>query len=326
MSADSEMIRPEYTDIAAAAQRIKGHVQRTPVVESETLNSQLGCQAWFKCENRQATGAFKLRGASNAVLKLVELGILQDVATHSSGNHGAALACAASSSNRKAYVVMPDNAVRAKVDSVRRHGGEVIFCAANQSAREAGLAELVRKGLVPIPPYDHPDIIAGQGTAALEFIQEVPRLDYLVTPVGGGGLVSGSAIAARHADPKIRVIAAEPAGAADTFKSFSQGKRVDSWNPDTIADGLRAVVGEMTFPIIRELVYDVLTVSEEGIRQAVYLAYEHLGMVIEPSAATVIAAIMQHPDRFTGQRVGMILSGGNIDPGLFPDLAHSSGG
>ena len=320
MNADTEMTRPEYVDIAAAAQRIKGHIQHTPVVEDESLNEALGCQAWFKCENRQTTGAFKLRGATNAVLRLAELGVQQDVATHSSGNHGAALACAAASIGRKAYVVMPDNAVRRKVESVRRHGGEVIFCEPNQAAREAGLEALVRQGLIAIPPYDHLDIIAGQGTAALEFITEVPRLDYLLTPVGGGGLVSGTAIAARHLDAKVRVIAAEPAGAADTFDSFSQGQRVESYKPDTIADGLRALVGQMTFPIIHQLVYDVLTVSEEGLRDAVYLARKHLRMVIEPSAATVIAAIREHPTRFAGQRVGMILSGGNIDPGLFPGL------
>lgn len=315
---------PGYQDILDARQRIFSQVANTPVRHSDALNEALGCTLHCKCENLQETGAFKFRGASNAIIHLREMGISTDVATHSSGNHGAALAHAARLDGRKAFVVMPENAVRTKVEAVRRYGGEVIFCEPTHEAREAGLAELVAQGCIPIPPYDHVDIIAGQGTAALEFLEVVPGVDILMTPVGGGGLISGTAIAARQVSPGVCLIAAEPEGAADTAASFGQRKRVSSWRPETVADGLRALVGQMTFPIILDLVDQVLTVSEDGILMGMDLVYEHLDMVIEPSSSVVIAAIREHPEVFTGKTVGVILSGGNIDPAQFPQLAGNA--
>jgi threonine dehydratase len=324
MSQVKKQRRPGIDEVLTAQRRIFGQVTRTPVVRSGRLDRLLGCKAWFKCENLQQVGAFKFRGASNAVLSLSERGIRDDVATHSSGNHGAALALAAQLDGRRAVVVMPQNSVPEKVAAVRSFGGQVIFCQPNEAAREAGLARLVEQGYIPVPPFDHEDIIAGQGTAALEFLEQQAELDILMTPVGGGGLVSGSAIVTRSLHPDIRVIAAEPAGAADTAEGFAAGKRLTTYQPDTIADGLRAMVGVMTFPIILELVDRVLTVSEAGLVHGMELVREHLDMVIEPSSATVIAAMLEHPRVFSGQRVGAILSGGNIDRTLFPGIRSTA--
>jgi threonine dehydratase len=323
-AADSRL--PQFEDILAARRRIANMTRITPVINNPDLDRQLGCALYCKCENLQATGAFKARGAVNAVRRLREAGNSQDVATHSSGNHGAALAYAAHHDGRRAHVVMPENSVEAKVRNVRRHHGKVVFCAPTQHARESGLAELVGHGLVPIHPYDDPDIISGQGTAALELLESEPGLDILVAPVGGGGLISGTAIAARHLHPRIRIVGAEPAGAADTAASLRQGSRVTKWQPDTIADGLRAIVGELTFRAIQQWVDEVLTVSEPGIIGGMELAWHHLGMLIEPSSATVIAVIREHPGVFAGKRVGVILSGGNVERERFPDLQAPGNG
>lgn len=324
MAVHPEHSIPTFPEIQATSVRISGHVRKTPVVFDPGFNQLLGCNAWFKCENLQTTGAFKLRGATNAVMKLREAGNSRGVATHSSGNHGTALARAAMIDGREAWIVMPDNSVSAKIEAVRSYGGNIIFCAPNQKDREAGLEKLVKQGLIPIPPYEHPDIIAGQGTAALELLQEQPDLDILMTPVGGGGLVSGSALVARQLRPNIRILAIEPAGAADTFQRFHYQTVDAGFSPQTIADGLRAVVGELTFAIIQELVDDVLTVTEEGIVKGVQLVHDFLGMVIEPSSATVVAALLEHPQVFAGKRVGAILSGGNIDKALFPHLFETT--
>ena len=320
MTGHAEHPIPTFQDIQAASARISDHVRKTPVVFNSDFNQLLGCLAWFKCENLQETGAFKMRGASNAVLKLREAGIGTGVATHSSGNHGAALARAAKADGREAWIVMPNNSVPAKIDAVRSHGGHIVLCAPNQKDREAGLENLVQKGLLAIPPYEHTDIIAGQGTAALELLQEQADLDFLMAPVGGGGLVSGSGLVARHINPNIKVLAIEPAGAADTFQRFHHGIVDPRFRPQTMADGLRAVVGELTFSIIKDVVDDVLTVTEEGITRGVELVSQYLGMVIEPSSATVVAAMLEHPRVFAGKRVGTILSGENIDRALFPQL------
>ncbi|NIP16806.1 MAG: pyridoxal-phosphate dependent enzyme [Xanthomonadales bacterium] len=311
---------PDFDDILAARRRIAGRVRVTPVAGDPGLDRALGCRLHCKCENLQATGAFKARGALNAVLSLREAGIGDDVATHSSGNHGAALAFAAHRDGRMAHVVMPDNSVEAKIRNVRENHGEIVFCEPTQDAREAGLARLVAQGLVPVHPYEHPDIICGQGTAAVEFLEERPQLEVLMTPVGGGGLVSGTAIAARQLRPGLDVLGAEPAGAADTAESLRRGARVESWRPDTIADGLRALVGELTFSVISTLVDDVLTVSEDGILEGMKLVRSHLGMLIEPSSATVVAAILEHPAVFAGREVGVIFSGGNVELRDFPGL------
>ncbi len=304
---------PTYDDIYAAQQRIKGQIRTTPVLFEPQFNAALACELWLKCENLQRTGAFKFRGASNAIARLEETGRKGEVATHSSGNHGAALALAASVHKRRARIVMPDNSVPTKIEAVQRYGGEVIFCAPTQQQREKGLADLVAEGCIPIPPYDHADIICGQGTAVIELAKQCPELEVLIAPVGGGGLISGSAIAAKALLPGIEVMGAEPEGAADTALSLEQGKRVEQFTPDTIADGLRAMVGVLNFEIIRKHVGGVITVSEAGIIDAMALVWRHFRMLIEPSSATVIAAVMTQPELFAGRRVGTIISGGNID-------------
>jgi threonine dehydratase len=284
----------------------------TPVLNEPGLDAVLRCNLYCKCENLQRTGAFKFRGASNAVARLRESNIGGDLATHSSGNHGAALALAARLDGRIAHVVMPENASPIKIEAVKRFGGLIHFCAPTQAAREAGLAKLEEDGLIRIPPYDHFDIIAGQGTAALELLQTNPDLEMLIAPVGGGGLISGTALAAEDRD--LAVFAAEPAGAADTATGIAQGRRVESWQPETIADGLRALVGVRNFAIIQQHVTRVLTVSDDEIRRAMALFWMHLRMLIEPSSAVVIAAVRKHPELFSGRRVGAIISGANIDP------------
>ena len=304
---------PDIADIFLAKQRINEQVRTTPVLSDPQLNSVLGCELWLKCENLQHTGAFKFRGASNAIALLDETGRPGDVATHSSGNHGAALALAASTHGRRAWVVMPENSIKTKIEAVRRNGGEVVFCAPNQQAREEGLARLVEKGCIPVPPYDHAHIICGQGTAVIEMTEQIQGLDIVLTPVGGGGLISGSAIAARAMIPGVKVIGAEPAGAADTALSLRQGKRVDQFPVDTIADGLRAIVGILNFEIIRDNVDKVITVSEAGIVEAMALVWLHFRMLIEPSSATVVAAILASPEDFSDCCVGAIISGGNVD-------------
>lgn len=304
---------PNIADILAARQRISGEIRTTPVLSEPLVNEILGCELWLKCENLQRTGAFKFRGASNAIARLDETGVYGDVATHSSGNHGAALALAASIHNRHCHVVMPDNSVKTKVEAVRRNGGEIVFCPASQQDREKGLAELVARGCIPVPPYDHADIICGQGTATIEFSEQCKGLDIIVTPVGGGGLISGSAIAAKALIPSVSVIGAEPRGAADTALSLEQGKRVESFPVDTIADGLRAIVGVLNFKIIQDKVDHVLTVSETGITEAMALVWRHFRILIEPSSATVITAILEYPEVFSGKRIGAVISGGNVD-------------
>jgi threonine dehydratase len=304
---------PDARDVDAAARRIADKVRRTPVVNEPIVDDALGCRAWFKCENLQRTGAFKFRGACNAIALLDEAGTEGDVATHSSGNHGAALSLAATLAGRGAHVVMPVNASPAKIEAVRRFGGQVHFCAPTQAAREAGLAERVAAGCLPVPPYDDARIVAGQGTAARELLDDVERLDALIAPVGGGGLVSGAALTAKARSPRIDVFAAEPEGAADTAASLERGERVTGeFVPDTVADGLRAVVGEINFRIIRRDVTAVLTVDDEEIIDAMRWLYERTRLLVEPSSATVVAALRRYPERFRGRRVGVILSGGNL--------------
>jgi threonine dehydratase len=303
---------PDIADIRLAQARIRDQIRMTPVLNDVNLDAALGCRLFCKCEHLQRTGAFKFRGASNAVACLRERHIDGDLATHSSGNHGAALALAARLDGRTAHVVMPENASSIKIDAVKRYGGKIHFCAPNQAARETGLAQLVAAGYIPIPPYDHNDIIAGQGTAALELVQSNPELEQLIAPVGGGGLISGTALVAR--DYGLAVFAAEPAGAADTAASMARGQRVESWQADTIADGLRALVGVRNFAIIQQHVTQVLTVTDDEIRSAMALFWAHLRMLIEPSSAVAIAAVRKHPELFAGQRVGAIISGANIEP------------
>lgn len=302
---------PGPQDVEAAYERIAHLVHRTPILSGRNLDAESGARLWFKCEHLQRTGSFKFRGACHAVLLLPPE--CPGVATHSSGNHGAALSCAAGARRIVAHVVMPDDSVAAKVEAVRAYGGTIHFCRPGQVARESGLARLVAQGLEPIPPYDDDRIIAGQGTCALEFLEQVDELDILVAPVGGGGLLAGAALAATGRAHGLRVIGAEPAGADDTIRSLKAGSRVTEHHPETIADGLRALVGVRNLALIVEHVEQVLPVSEQAIRRAMALIWSRLKQVVEPSGAVPLAAVISHPRVFHGKKVGIILSGGNID-------------
>jgi threonine dehydratase len=303
---------PDLADIHLAHARIRSQVRITPVINDPGLDAILGCRLFCKCENLQRTGSFKFRGASNAIARLRENDIEGSVATHSSGNHGAALALAARLDGRSAHVVMPENSSSIKVAAVRNYGAEVHFCAPGNEARAAALEKLIQQGMIPIHPYDDADIIAGQGTAALELEQAVPSLERIITPVGGGGLISGTAIATQTWG--VSVFGVEPAGAADTVESLERGEIITSYHPDTIADGLRAIVGQRNFRLIKERVEQVVTVSDDEIRAAMTLSWQTLKLTIEPSSATVVAAVGKYPELFEGRKVGAILSGGNIHP------------
>ncbi len=306
---------PTLDDVRAAAQRIEGRVHKTPVMSCADINSMTGSELIFKCENLQRIGAFKARGAMNAVWSLDEEEAARGVATHSSGNHGAALALAARSRDMASWVVVPDNAAAVKRESVRREGAAVVACAPGMNNREAALARVVEEtGAIVVHPYDDDRVIAGQGTAALELLNSCQDLSMILAPVGGGGLISGTAIAAKGLNPSIKVIACEPAAADDARRSFEQGQRLSMDAPDTIADGLRASLGRRNFRIICDLVDDVVTVSETGIMAATRLVWERMRIVIEPSAAVPVAALLEEQvPGSSGVRIGVILTGGNVD-------------
>jgi threonine dehydratase/serine racemase len=301
--------------VRAAAARIAGVVHRTPVMTSETLDRLAGRRVYFKCENLQKTGAFKYRGATNAILKLDPAVAHRGVVTHSSGNHAQALALAARVRGIPAYIVMPRTAPAVKKAAVEGYGGIVTLCEPNLAAREETAAELVRQtGATLIPPFDHPDVIAGQGTAALELLEEVPQLDAIVAPVGGGGLLSGCCIAARGASPSIRVFGAEPLGADDAARSKKAGAWVPQTAPNTIADGLLTSMGQLTWPIIRDLVEAVVTVSDDQIRTAMRFVWERMKLIVEPSGAVAVAAALSEEFKSLKgiEKVGIIPSGGNV--------------
>ena len=321
MDLATEQQIPDVADIHLAHARIRQQLRLTPVLTDPLLDQAMGCKLYCKCENLQRTGTFKFRGASNAIACLRENGTGGDVATHSSGNHGAALALAARLDGRSAHVVMPDNSSGMKIEAVRKYGGQVHFCDPTNESRVEELQKLVLAGMIPVHPYDDARIIAGQGTAALELEQEVPSLDQVITPLGGGGLVSGTAIATRAWG--VEVFAVEPEGAADTVASLQRGEIIDSFTPDTIADGLRAIVGVRNFRVIRDEVSRVLTVSDDDIRSAMVLFWQTLKILIEPSSATVIAAVRNHPEIFADKKVGAIISGGNIHPADWLELTGS---
>jgi threonine dehydratase/serine racemase len=306
--------------VRAAAERIAGRAHHTPVATCATLDLIAGRQLVFKCEHTQKVGAFKFRGACNAVMSLAPDVAARGVATHSSGNHAQALALAARLRGIAAHIVMPSNASPVKRRAVIGYGARVIDCEPTQTAREAAAAAVVAEtGATLIPPYNHPDVIAGQGTVALELIAQAAEmavpLDAIVAPIGGGGLVSGIAIAARGIDPRIRIFAAEPAGADDAERSMAEGRIVPQTAPRTIADGLRTSLGELTWPIVRDHVERVVLVEEAAIVEAMRLAWERAKLLIEPSSAVALAAVLS--DTFQAlpglQRVGVVLSGGNVD-------------
>lgn len=305
---------PTIEHIWDAAVRIAPYAARTPVLRSRSLDAAAGAELHFKCENFQRIGAFKFRGACNAVFALPEDQVRRGVATHSSGNHAAALALAAQLRGIRAQVVMPDNTVRVKVESVRRLGADIIYCAPSNAARIETLARVIAdSGAIEIHPYTHPMVIAGQGTAALELMREVGPLDALIAPISGGGLLAGSAIAARALCPGLRVVGAEPEGAADAALSFASGTLMGNTRVDTLCDGLRADLGAPNFAILQAHQTRILTVSDDEVLAALRLIYERLKIVVEPSCAAPLAAILRYPDEFRGLRTGVILSGGNVD-------------
>jgi threonine dehydratase len=305
---------PTFADIRAAATRIERLVRRTPVLRNDALDRAAGAELFFKCENLQETGAFKLRGASNAVQSLADEGAARGVATHSSGNHGAALARAASRRGIPCWVVMPEGAPRSKRAAVEEAGAHVVPCAPTLQAREETAARLVADtGAELVHPYDDARVIAGQGTCALELLHDVPALDLLVAPIGGGGLLSGTALAAAELAPDAEVWGAEPSGADDAARSLAAGHIVPVAHPETVADGLRATIGRLPLAVLGALGVRVGIVEDEDTLGAMRLVWERLKVVIEPSAAVAVAALLTGAVPGRGRRVGVILSGGNLD-------------
>lgn len=308
------MTEPTIADIRRASERITPYVHRTPVLTSTTLNQMTGAQLFFKCENFQKGGAFKIRGATNAVFSLSDEEAAQGVATHSSGNHAAALALAARWRGVTSYVVMPENAPAIKRAAVAGYGAEIFSCAPTLQAREDRLAEVVaRTGAIFIHPYNDARVIAGQGTAALELCEDVPDLDVVMAPVGGGGLLSGTALVVAAVSPRTRVVAGEPQRADDAWRSLQAGHIIPLGHTDTIADGLRTSLGSLTFPIIQKHVAQIVTVSEEDIVVAMRTVWERMKIMVEPSGVVPLAALLGRCIDLAGARVGIILSGGNVD-------------
>ncbi len=305
---------PTKNDIIAAHSRIKQYVHATPLLSSTLISDMFEANIVFKCENFQKAGSFKYRGAINAILSLSASELTHGVATHSSGNFAQALAKAAHILNVPAFIVMPQNASQVKVDAVLGYGGEVTFCTPTLAAREESLAEVVKKTKARvIHPYDDYDIIAGQGTATMELCSQMDNIDMILCPVGGGGLLSGTALSAAYFADDVKVVACEPKGADDAYKSFAAGEIIPSVNPQTIADGLLTSLGTRNFPIIRDFVSEIVTVSEESIVAAMKLIYQRMKIVIEPSSAVPLAAIIEKKIDVSGLNVGVVLSGGNID-------------
>jgi len=312
-------MRLDLDGIRAAHERIRPYIHRTPVLTSSRLDEASGVSLFFKCENLQKIGTFKARGATNAVFSLDDASAKRGVATHSSGNHGAAVARAAKLRGVRAHIVMPSNSARVKIRAVEGYGAQIAFCEPTEEAREAVCAELINKtGATLIHSFENEHVIAGQGTAAVEFVEDVSDLDVVMCPVGGGGLLSGTAVAAKSIRPNIKVIAVEPANADDAAQSFRAGRRIVTEKKFTIADGLRTNVGEPNFGIIQRYVDDILTVSEEAIVAAMRRIWDTMKIIIEPSAAVPYAAISEGMSGLSGKRVGIILTGGNIDLDALP--------
>ncbi len=307
--------------IQAAHARIRPHIIRTPVLTNARLDAACGGNLFFKCENLQKVGAFKARGATNAVFSLAEVEALRGVATHSSGNHAAALARAAKLRGIPAYIVMPANSAKPKVRIVEAYGGKITFCEPTQAAREAACNRLLDETLANlVHPFEDERVMAGQGTAAVELLEDIPDLDYILCPVGGGGLLGGTAVAAKGLRPRIKVVGTEPAGADDAARSFRAQQRLPLATPNTIADGLRTSIGVPNFAIAQQMVDDIVTVSEAGIVAAMRMIWDAVKIVIESSAAVPYAAIMEQRLDVTHRRVGIILSGGNVDLDALPWL------
>lgn len=310
---------PTFEDVLAAAQRIAPHAAPTPVLRSHALDALAGCELHFKAEHLQRSGAFKFRGACNAVWALAGEQAARGVVTHSSGNHGAALALAARTRGIPCHVVVPEGAVAAKLANIERHGATLWRCAPSIAAREAACARVqAQTGAVLVHPYADAAVMAGQGTAALELLRSDGPFDVLVVPVGGGGLASGTALAARALAPACEVVLAEPAGAADTARSLAAGELRIDFVPDTICDGLRGTLGQPDFEVLRALGAQVVVVDDAAVIAAMRLLWQVLKQTVEPSSATVLAAVLAQPERFAGKRTGLVLSGGNVDIDALP--------
>lgn len=300
-------------DIEAAHERIRPYVHRTPVLTSSSLNELTGAELYFKCENFQKIGAFKARGAFNFALQLSENELKNGLCTHSSGNHAQAVALVAKSLETDAFIVMPENAPRVKIDAVREYGAEITFCKPTLEEREKNLERILKQtNATFIPPYDHEWIIQGQATAAKELLEEVEGINTLIAPIGGGGLLAGTALSGLHFS-SVEVLGSEPEGADDAFRSLKSGSLIPSTDPNTIADGLLTSVGQTNFPIIRQHVKAIELVSDQEIVQAMRLIWERMKIIIEPSCSLPMAVVIKHKARFVGKRIGIILSGGNVD-------------
>ncbi len=305
---------PTSQKIIEAEKRIKKFIHKTPLLTSESINKISGARLFFKCENFQKVGAFKFRGATNAVLSLTREELKRGVAAHSSGNHAAALSLAAKMNGVPAYIVTPKTAPKIKIDAVKEYGGIVTFCEPTLQARETELKKVVEKTAATfVHPYDNYDIIAGQATCAKEIISDLPDVEFIIAPVGGGGLLSGTALSAKYFGKNVKVIAAEPEGADDAFRSLRDGKIYPSINPRTIADGLLTSLSDKTFEIIRNNVEEIITVSDEEIIFAMRMIWERMKIIVEPSAAVTLAAVLKQKSKFAGKKTALILSGGNVD-------------
>jgi len=310
---------PDFDSVRQAARRIEPFVHRTPVLTCSSLDRLVNAKLFFKCENFQRVGAFKFRGACNAVLSLSHEEASRGVGTHSSGNHAAALALAARLRGVPAFIVMPRNASKVKVAAVAGYGGQIFPCEPTETGREERMAEVLKETRAAfIHPSNDPLVIAGQGTAALELMQDVPDLDVVMAPVGGGGLLSGTALAVAGFSPDTRILGAEPEGADDAYRSLQQGRIIPSVNPHTVADGLLTSLGDNTFPIIKEHVEQIVTVSEEAIIAGMRHVWERMKIVIEPSAAVPVGALLESKVDLSRLRIGVILSGGNVDLDKLP--------
>ncbi len=305
---------PTIDDVKNASDRIKPYIHRTPVFNSTSINRILDSEIYFKCENLQKVGAFKFRGATNAVLSLTGEEAKRGVATHSSGNHAAALTLAARQRGIKAYIVMPRTAPPVKKKAVEEYGAEIIFCEPTLQAREENLEKVINQTqAVFIHPYNDLRIISGQATACLELLEEVKDLGIIIAPVGGGGLLSGTALSAAYFSPGTKIVGAEPEGADDACRSLQEGKIIPSVNPNTIADGLLTSLGTLTFPIIMKYVDRILTTNDNSIIEAMRLIWERMKLIVEPSAAVALAILLKHQNIARNKKIGIILSGGNVD-------------
>lgn len=310
---------PTLSDVQIAHERIKPYIHRTPILTSSFIDKLSGAELFFKCENFQKAGAFKARGASNAVFSLSDAQAAKGVATHSSGNHGTCLSYAAGRRGIHCTVVMPRTAPQAKKDAVRGYGGKVVECEPSTSSREAVFAEVVADtGAEFVHPYNDPRVIAGQGTCSKELIEQVDGLDAVIAPIGGGGMVSGTCLTLSHLAPKVKIYAAEPEQADDAYRSLKAGHIIADDAPTTVADGLKVPLKELTWHFVSNQVTDILTASEDEIVEAMKLIWKRMKIVMEPSSAVPLATILKNRDAFVGKRVGVIVTGGNVDLDKLP--------